>query len=200
MAAASAVATAQTPPTEESEVAPQRGSARKLASSMGSMTKRHQQVDQHDHRQRQHRQGDGRRRRPRAGRAWISAGSNSRAVEARSRNTVSSPGRRRPRGHRHRSPPPWPARGVPAAAATTGRSQHDSGRQDAQAWRREGRGAEERHRDGVLDGWRARQRRHGEGGGAQRDGGRHQPARDIRPRGTAPCAMGAQHEDRRRRG
>ena len=51
---------------------------------------------------------------------------------------------------------------------------------DAEAGRGKRRGAEERHRDRVLDRWRARQSRHGEGRGAEHDRRRHQPARDCR--------------------
>ena len=36
-------------------------------------------------------------------------------------------------------------------------------RDDAESRRGKGRGAEERHRDCILDRWRARQSRHGEG-------------------------------------
>ena len=57
--------------------------------------------------------------------------------------------------------------------------EHDEGRDDTQAGRGEGRGAEERHGDRVLNRGRARQGGHGEGRGAERDGGRHQAAWDV---------------------
>ena len=58
-------------------------------------------------------------------------------------------------------------------------TQHDDGRDDAQPRRGEGRGAEERHGDRVLDRRRARQGGHGEGRGAEGNGRRHQTIRDI---------------------
>ena len=58
-------------------------------------------------------------------------------------------------------------------------AEHDGGGDDAEAWSREGRGAEERHGNGILQGRGAGQRRHGEGHGAERDRRRHEPARDV---------------------
>ena len=58
-------------------------------------------------------------------------------------------------------------------------AEHDGGGDDAEAGSREGRGAEERHGNGILQGRGAGQRRHGEGHGAERDRGGHQPVRDV---------------------
>ena len=61
--------------------------------------------------------------------------------------------------------------------------------------RGERRGAEERHRDRVLDRRRAGQRRHREGRGAERDRRRHQPVRDVR-RAEQRLRHRRQHEER----
>jgi hypothetical protein len=58
-------------------------------------------------------------------------------------------------------------------------AEHDGGGDDAEAWRCEGRGAEERHGDGILQGRGAWQCRHGEGHGAESDRRRNKPARDV---------------------
>jgi len=71
-------------------------------------------------------------------------------------------------------------------------SQHDRGSDEAQSRRRERRGAEERHGDGVLDRRSARQRRHGEGGGAKHDRRRHQPTRNAR---RAKQSVGHRRDD-----
>ena len=59
------------------------------------------------------------------------------------------------------------------------KAEHDGGGDNAEAWRGEGRGAEEGHGDRILQGRSAGQRRHGEGHGAERDRRRHQTARDV---------------------
>ena len=59
-------------------------------------------------------------------------------------------------------------------------SHGDDRRDDAQAGGREGRGAEVRHRNGVIDRGRSRERRHGERERTEADGRRHQAARDVR--------------------
>jgi hypothetical protein len=56
--------------------------------------------------------------------------------------------------------------------------EHNERGDDAQPGRGKRRGAEERHRDRVLDRGRAGERRHGEGRGAEHDRRRHQPAGD----------------------
>jgi hypothetical protein len=58
-------------------------------------------------------------------------------------------------------------------------AEHDGGGDDAEAWRCEGRGAEERHGDGILQGRGAWQCRHGEGHGAESDRRRNKPVRDV---------------------
>ena len=70
-------------------------------------------------------------------------------------------------------------------------SEHDDRGDDAEARSGERRRPEERHRDGVLDGRRARHRRHREGRGAKRDSGRRQAVRDI---GGAEQALRHRHD------
>ncbi len=74
-------------------------------------------------------------------------------------------------------------------------AQHDRGSKYPEPGRGEGRGAEERHRDRVLDGGRAGHGRHGEGGGAQRDRRGHQPMWNV---GRLEQGMphGSEHEER----
>ena len=56
---------------------------------------------------------------------------------------------------------------------------HNGSRDYAEARSREGRRAEERHRNGILQGGRTRQRGHREGHGAEGDCGRHQAERYV---------------------
>ncbi len=70
----------------------------------------------------------------------------------------------------------------------------DDRRDDAQTGRREGRGAEVRHRNGVVDRRRSRQHRHGESECAEAYGGWHQPSRDVRGSEKLPCHW-HQHEE-----
>jgi hypothetical protein len=122
----------------------------------------------------------------------ISAGSNSRATVARSRTSGSSAAastgtaRHRPEAFAGVSPRASCRSQPPQAEA-----EHDGRGDHAEPGCREGRGAEERHRDGVLDRRRSRQRRHGEGEVPDRDG-----AAGIRRRGmpasrNSAVAMGA---------
>ena len=93
-----------------------------------------------------------------------------------------------------------PARhGFGAAQPPQAETQHDRRGDDAEARGGKGRGAEERHRDRVLDRGRAGQRRHGEGEGAESDRRRHQPVRDVR-RAEQGLGHGRQHEEARRTG
>ncbi len=115
--------------------------------------------------------------------AWLpcgsSAGSNSEAMVARSRDEQVAG--RRVSIARTVSFSSAPCGGLRAAKPPQPTRQHDRGGDHAEPRRGEGRGAEERHGDGVLQRRRAGQRRHGEGHSAKRDRGRHQPARDIGP-------------------
>src|SRR6516162_7115874 len=86
------------------------------------------------------------------------------------------------------------SRSLGAPEPPQAKTKHDRRRNDAEARRRKWRRAEERHRDGVLDRWRARQSRHGEGRGAKHDRCRHQPARHGRGAKQRLC-HGAEHEE-----
>src|SRR6202040_4223068 len=109
----------------------------------------------------------------------ISAGSNSRAVVARSRS-ISSTGSRSPGGGAL-SPDPSPA--PPGGSLFTTKpphaeAEHDQRCQSTEAGGREGRGTEERHRDGILDRRRSRKGGHGKSRRAQHDCGWHQSSRN----------------------
>ena len=193
MAAASAIATDQTPPTAESEVAPQRCSARNAVSRRGRTTKRHQQVHGDHDDQRKCRQpmiggdvarlavNDGSRpdrRRARWSRARgqriLGRGiDRRRRLRRRSLRRVAVPPPR-PRASHHRPKPSMMAAAImPRPGAANG------------VVPKNGIG------NGVLDRGRAGQRRHGEGRGAERDRRRHQAARHGRPSRNSASAIGA---------
>src|SRR4029079_18316173 len=71
-----------------------------------------------------------------------------------------------------------PRRNRPTCGAPTRKQperKHDASRNDAETWGGEGRRAEERHWDGVLQRRGSRQRRHRERHGAESDRRRHYP-------------------------
>ena len=179
MAAASAVATDHTPPTAESDVAPQRGSARNAVSRRGRTTKdisRFTAITTARGRAAAVIDGD-----VSAGcERWISAGSKACAMVARSRISGSSAAASTGAGASSPKPSPAsPCRRRGPRQPPQAEAQHDGGGDHAEAGCRERRRAEERHGNGVLDGGRAGQRRHGEGRGAERDRRRHQAARQA---------------------
>jgi hypothetical protein len=85
--------------------------------------------------------------------------------------------------------------GFGAAQRPQTEPQHNRRSNDAEARGGEGRGAEERHRNRVLERGRSRQRRHGEGGGTQSDRRRHQPVRNVRG-AKKGLSHGCEHEER----
>ena len=190
MARASATITDHTPLTDASDVPPQRSSARKLEVNARQNQHRHHKIDDDHYEQRQ------RRRRTRwairsLARPWrISAGSNVLAVVARSRKGGSPP------PHSWRRRPCRILRRLRRAAASARAShhrpkaEHDGRGNDAQAGCGERRGAEERHRDSVLDRRRSRQRGHRECRSCPARWRRASSGSECSPRETAPVAIG----------
>ena len=179
VAVASATTTDQTPPTAESDVGPQRSSAKNEKSSRGKHEDCHQQIDADDDDERKHGQLDGRQ--AVAGVAMVELG----GIELASNrgplanelvfsgfigrhNRVAAVTLTRALGH-----------GLGATKPPQAEAQHDGRSDDAEARGGKGCRAEERHRDGVLDRGRARQRRHRERRGSESDGCRHQSARNV---------------------
>ena len=134
----------------------------------------------------------------RSWRPWcISAGSNALAVVARSRTSGSSAAASDGHGALAVALALAPGGGLRAPEPPHAEAEHDRRRDHAQPGRGERRGAEERHRDRVLDRRRARQRGHRERRGAERDRRRHQATRDVRRRGRAPAPSARARRTRR---
>ena len=137
---------------------------------------RHHQVDPDHHHQRQRRSGNG-------GRGFaVTAVMDFRGIELACRGRELAHAQVVGRGQRS------PAGAITFAAPARGalrlgqppqtETQHDGGRDDPETGGGKRRGAEERHRDRILDRRRAGQRRHGEGRGPEHDRRGHQPARN----------------------